>query len=132
MYNMIGSDDFRYLPQSRKNRYEWISFRFCEDDYVYLRGKEHVYLFGAGNWGLTAMSRLSAHGVNVRKILVSAGRNTQVKEINGCPVVPLNELSEVSQDSVCLIAVGGPEKKTIQHTLREKGFTDIIPITRIS
>ena len=115
---------------SQKDRYEWVSFTFSDDEMEYLRGCSEVYVYGAGKWGVRTVKKLQIYGVNISKILVSDKRGNP-DSISGIEVKELRELMEHRSDAAVLIAVAGGAKIGIQHLLRQHGFSNIIPIMRL-
>ncbi len=115
---------------SQKDRYEWLSFVFSDEDIKYLKQASEVYIYGAGNWGKYTLSKLLEAGVKISKILVTQMANNP-SDINGIDVVPLYELNGSKKNAVCILAINGNVKTEIQHMLREKGITQIIPLMKI-
>lgn len=112
---------------SAKDRYEWISFSYSEEDIRYLKNVPRVYIFGAGRWGHIAVQKLTGQGVKIESILVSSKRSN-VDSIGQIPVRALADIGTPSQDDVCILALKGKVKIEIQDMLYAKGFKKLIPI----
>ncbi len=110
-------------------RYEWISFAFSQADFDYLNMVKRVYIYGAGNWGRKAYSRLREGLVQIKAFLVT-NPDDNPSCIDGVPVLGIEDLEQEDEDAICLIAIAGIEKTKVQHNLYEKGFKRIIPIMK--
>ena len=118
-------DDF---STSRKNRYEWISFTFSDEDYAYLQ-KRKVYIYGAGQWGQKILRCLRSAGIPVLKFIVT-NETENPRRIDDVEVISIDAIGDfdVSNKATVILAISGNSKIEIQHMLYEKGFIDLIPI----
>ncbi len=124
--NMIECD----WAISRKDRYEWLGFEFLPEDIAYLKEKKlDVYVFGAGHWGSRTVHQLHNEGIAAKAILVT--RHAEGKEpICGVPVVNVDDLGEVSKESICLVALASPAMKAeVYPLLSGIGFGDVVPVS---
>ena len=113
---------------SRKERYEWLGFEFLDEDIEYLKSASSVYVFGAGILGMETLVRLNERGVKVTAVLVTRNTNNQV-HLEGIPLLNVQELGEVDEKSVCLMALFGSEtKQEVYPILQECGFKNILPV----
>lgn len=117
---------------SRKDRYEWLTFGFTEDDMKYLKTKKPVvYIFGAGKWGTQAVNLLLNERIVIKYVL-STRKKQGIDNILGIPIVTLDELGEVEPNSVCLVALGSPlHKSEVYPILSQIGFGDVVPVAEI-
>lgn len=115
---------------SKKDRYEWLAFEFGEADIAYLKSKAiDVYVFGAGAWGTQTVYSLQKKGIAVKNVLTT--RSTEKGEnLFGVPVVSLNEIENISESSICLVALSSPVMKgQVYPLLSTMGFGDIVPVS---
>lgn len=115
---------------SDKDRYEWISFTFSQEDMSYVRQALGCYIYGAGNWGMKVYTHLKNANIVVDGFIVTK-KSGNPQSIDGIPVKELDEWKENDGEGVCFIALYGSDKIAIQHKLRQKGFKKIIPIMRM-
>lgn len=117
---------------SKKDRYEWLAFSFTEDDMQYLKlRKPIVYVFGAGTWGNQTVTYLKENGIAIKSVLVTR-KKQDVDNIQGVPIVTLDELREVEPNSICLVALSilnREHKEEVYPLLSEIGFGDVVPIS---
>lgn len=114
---------------SRKDRYEWLSFEFTEDDIQYLKTeKPVVYIFGAGELGTRTVTLLKDLGIMIKSVLATRKKQC-IDDILGVPIVILNELGEVEPNSICLVALESPiHKSEVYPILSKMGFGDVVPV----
>lgn len=116
---------------SLRDRYEWISFRWDEEDIRYIKDASEVYIFGAGRWGKEVVRRLQGgYGITIKTILVTSA-DDNADSISHVPVIPLEHIGIPDKDSICILAVDGKAKIEIQERLYRKGFRKIIPIMNL-
>ena len=112
---------------SKKDIYEWVNFSFSTWDFDYLKKYKDIYIYGAGNWGLKTYEILNSEDILVKSFLVTS-INSNKKKIKGIPVVQIDSINDIGDESVCIIAIDGKDKIEVQHRLRKKGFKFIIPL----
>lgn len=121
---LIASD----WKASRRDRYEWLAFSFTAEDVQYLKSKAPVvYMFGAGRWGEQTAAFLKNKGIAVKSMLST--RKKAIDNIQGIPIVTLDELGKVEPDSICLVALGKrSDKEEVYPLLSKIGFGDVVPV----
>lgn len=114
---------------SKKDRYEWLAFEFRKVDYDYLRLKKpEIYVFGAGVWGRKTTALLQDEGFSINAVLVTR-KDSEVDNVNGIPIVLTDELTNVSSNSICLVALASRSmKEEIYRMLSRLGFGDVVPV----
>lgn len=117
---------------SQKDRYEWLAFSFAADDMDYLKSKAPVvYVFGAGNWGNKAVALLTQEGIAIKSVLTTR-KKQGIDNIQGVPIITLDELGEVEPNSICLVALGRTSHKTeVYPLLSEINFGNVVPVCGI-
>lgn len=117
---------------SHKNRYEWLAFEFTEEDIKYLRSEAPaVYVFGAGKWGKYTVAFLKNAGIPVKAVLVT--RTHETDTLLDVPIVTLNDIGEVEEKSICLVALASyVMKDEVYPQLSKIGFGDVVPVSGIS
>lgn len=118
---------------SKKDRYEWLTFAFTEDDIQYLKSKKHVvYVFGAGRWGERTVNLLKNQGIDIKRVLTTR-KKQGIDNIQGVPIATLDELESIEQNSICLVALESSASKSEVYPLLSKiGFGDVVPISGLN
>lgn len=110
---------------SRKDRYEWIDFIWSQEDIQYLKEAPSVYVYGAGEMGEKAVSRLKKSGIVVSAVLIG-DTDRNLGPISDIPVIKAQDLK--SEGGVCLLAVDNSEKTKVGRIVSQCGFQQIIPL----
>ncbi len=86
-----------------------------------------IYIFGAGRVGELLLRRLRKENKLIHGFCVS-NIDTNMNEVDGKPVVSVDQLVEESERVQLYIAVLERGEKTIEKELRAKGFKNIVPL----
>lgn len=121
---MDDRDFWENWSVSQKDRYEWIRFEWSEADIQYLKQASGVYVYGAGNWGKQAVSRLLEEDVSVKAVLVTE-REGNPASLCGVPVLQISNVGPVEREDVCLLAASCAGKTELERRIYEHGFYDV-------
>ncbi len=113
---------------SNKDRYEWLTFTYSEEDIRYLKTASKIYIFDSRNFGREVIQKLMAKGVSVEAVLVLVSEKSN--DYGDIPVIELDCLEQPGKDDVCLLVMNGWEAVDVQDMLCWKGFQRIIPLFR--
>lgn len=110
---------------SKKDRYDWIDFEWTPADIQYLKDAPSVYIYGAGEMGAKAVSRLKKNGIAVSAILIGDADGDSIAVLD----VPVKKAQDVeAKGGVCLLAVDNAEKTKAGRMASGCGFGQIIPL----
>lgn len=113
---------------SKRDRYEWLGFEFLDEDFQYLAEASHIYVFGAGGVGMETLRRLQRKNVHVDAVLATRTEG-KPETVFGVPLVKLQDLDPVPENSVCLMALHSPEsKRKVYPILCERSFKNVLPV----
>jgi len=122
--NLEGLKFFENWSVSKKDWYEWIAFEWSEKDIQYLKNTSSVYVYGTGEWGMKAVSRLYENGVQAKALVVT--HEEDIHSVCGVPVVKVSDVKLEDKSAVCLIAVSNDAQTELERSIHLKGFKEVI------
>lgn len=90
----------------------------------FIRSHEHIYIYGAGDYGNNMASYLSGHGLRFDGFVVSKGHR-DIFSLDGIPVYELQEI-DLNEDNGFVISVSYERRLLVEQILETSGFRQYI------
>ncbi len=115
--SLIGSEKIRH--------YFWVADK--TEILSQIKGKKHIYIYGAGILGTALYERLHDMGIYVESFVVSELRCDSVQQ-NVIPVVAISQIELDKEDAIVLIAMRHKDCISVTKELLSKDVSNVIPV----
>lgn len=91
---------------------------------------KHIIFYGAGMYAKSVFSAMKLCGLDMKVtcFVVSDIQDKKIGVIDGIPIISFNQLSEIAENSIILIAVGRQYSCEIEGLLYERGYNKYLAL----